>query len=158
MLLWIVAGLSLAVAAYVCGGRKWLKSKPWMRWLYDSRLGQWVELRLFRKSETILWARWLQTLGYGLTALVNLGEVDLSPLLLVLPERWHWVVHVAPLVIALAGHIQVQLRLDTTKPIELVALPNEGLPADVRSVVIAAEMRNDQAVEVIKEAKSAGEV
>jgi hypothetical protein len=130
MVLWIVAVLSAVVALYVCGGRQWLKSKSWMAWLYDSWLGQWVELKAFKKSESILWGRWLQAVGYGLTAIAGIGGIDLSPLLLVLPDNLHWVVHLAPLAIALAGHIQVQLRLGTTKPIEEVALPND-VPPDI---------------------------
>jgi hypothetical protein len=156
MWLWIIAALSVVVAAYVCGGRKALKRQWWMAWLYKSWLGEAAELHLFKKSESILWARWLQILGYGLTALVSMGQVDLSPLLLVLPEGWHWVVHVAPLVISAAGHIQVHLRLDTTKPIELVALPND-VPAEVENVALAAEHMKEQAIAVV-EASKAGPV
>lgn len=157
MALWIVALLVALVAWYVVAGRAWLQGKRWMAWLYRSRTGEWVERTFFRRSESVLWGRFLQVLGYGLTAIAGLGGIDLTPLALVLPSNLAWLVHVAPLVISLAGHIQVQLRLATTKPIELVDLP-EQVPPEVKSIVVAAEMRKDQAIAVVQEAKAAGAV
>lgn len=157
MKLWIIAGLSTLVALYVIGGRKWLKSRPWMVWLYQSPLVQWVELRAFKKSESILWGRFLQALGYGLSFVASFGGIDLTPLAAVLPDGWSWVVPVTPLIIALAGHIQVQLRLETTKPIELVALP-DAVPPDVAQAADTANAVNAQAVAVVTQAKRAGDV
>lgn len=157
MMLWIVALLSLLVAIYVVAGRQWLKAQPWTAWFYRLPFVEWIERTVFKKSESILWGRFLQALGYGLSAIASLGGIDLTPLAAVLPDGWAWLVSILPLVIALAGHIQVQLRLDTTKPIELVALP-----ADVPPVVAAAaatvEQTNNDAVALVQEAKKAGEV
>ncbi len=157
MTLWIVALLIAFFAWYVIKGRSWLKDKPSMAWLYKSRAGEWIERTFFKKSESILWGRFLQALGYGLSAIASLGGIDLTPLAAALPENMSWVVFALPLAIALAGHIQVQLRLDTTRPIELVNLP-ENVPADVQASMTAAELRKDQAVAVVQEAKAAGAV
>lgn len=157
MTLWVVAILSLAVAAYVCGGRKWLRAQPWTGWFYKLPFVEWIERTVYKKSESILWGRFLQALGYGLSAVASLGGIDLTPLALVLPEGWAWIVHALPLVIALAGHIQVHLRLDTTKPIELVALPAD-VPADVAAAAMTVEAANAEAVAVVKEARKSGEV
>jgi len=157
MMLWIVALLIAFVAWYVIAGRTWLLAKPWMAWLYKSRVGEWLERRFFMKSESVLWGRFLQALGYGLAALASLGGIDLTPLALVMPEKWAWTVHIMPLVISLAGHVQVQLRMETTKPIELVNLP-DNLPGDVAQVVAKTEAANEKAIAVIDGAKQAGEV
>ena len=157
MTLWIVALLIAFVAWYVIAGRAWLQGKPWMAWLYKSRAGEWVERTFFMKSESVLWGRFLQALGYGLTAIASLGGIDLTPLALVLPDKLAWTVHILPLVISLAGHVQVQLRLGTTKPIELVNLP-EDVPASVARAAEDAEAVKDRAVVVIEEAKQQGKV
>lgn len=152
-MLWIFAFLIAFFAWYVLRGRTWLQPKPWMHWLYKSRLGEWVELTFFKKSETILWARFLQAMGYGLTAVSSLGGIDLTPLALVLPDGLDWIVPVLPLVIALAGHIQVQLRLDTSKPIELVAIADKDMTPAVVEAAAVAEATKVEAVAVVKEAE-----
>lgn len=157
MLLWIIAGLSAFIAWYVVAGRKWLKAKPSMAWLYTSTFGEWVERTFFKKSESILWARFLQFLGYGLTALNALDGIDLTPLTLLLPDQLDWIVPVLPLLISAAGHIQVKLRLETTKPIELVDLPHD-VPAEVVEAQQIVEVAKDHAVAAVQEAKQAGAV
>jgi len=88
MTLFIVLGvLTVLVAAYVMGGAKWLKSKPW-----TARFFAWIEpfeIVCWRKSESILWARFLQGVGLILTGLSSLGQFDLSPIMPLLPERYH---------------------------------------------------------------------
>lgn len=157
MTIWVVAILSLIVAIYACGGRKWLKAQPWAAGFYQLPVIAWIERVFFKNSESILWGRFLQALGYTLSAIASLGGIDLTPLALVLPQGWSWVVSILPLVIALAGHIQVQLRLDTTKPIELVALP-PNVPADVAVAAMKVEAANEQAVAIVQEAKQSGAV
>jgi hypothetical protein len=157
MKLWIVAALVILVALYVIGGRKWLKSKPWMKWFYKLPLVQWVELTFFKKSESILWGRFLQVLGYGLTFVAGLGGIDLTPMALVLPENLRWLVSLFPMVIALAGHIQVQLRMETTMPIEQVALP-DNVPPQVAEAAAVATRANEQVTATIVEAKQAGQI
>lgn len=152
MMLWIVAVLSVVVAAYVLGGRTWLISRSWMQWFYRSRVVDWVELHLFKKSTSVLWGRFLQTIGYGLSAVAGLGGIDLSPLAAVLPDRLNWIVSLLPLLISLAGHVQVQLRLDTTSPIELVAVSNDVADKAAPAMEQAAAAKLD-AVAAVQEIK-----
>lgn len=150
-----LAIFSALVALWVIWWRPWLKTKAWARGFFA-----WIEpieLVGWKKSESILWGRFLQFLGYGLTFAASLNGVDLTPLALVLPENLRWIVPLTPMAIALAGHIQVQLRMDTTKPIELIALP-EVVPADVAQLAAKVDSANEQAVAVVQEAKKAGEV
>lgn len=120
--LWAMAVLVPFTAWYVLWGRTWLKPKPWMQWLYHSRVGEWAEIYLFSKSESVLWGRFLQFVGYGTSAILTFGNVDLTPLALVLPENLQWIPPVMPVVLSVAGHIQVKLRKDTKTPLDMIAM------------------------------------
>lgn len=157
--LWTLAILVPVAAWYVLKGRTWLKSKPWMQWLYTSRVGEWTEINLFSKSESVLWGRFLQFVGYGCTLILQFGDVDLTPLALVLPEGLQWVPPVAPIVISVAGHIQVKLRKDTRTPLEIVALPEaEKQKPEVAAAIESldkAKVEAAVAVAIVKEEAAA---
>ena len=144
VVLWTLAVLVPFLAWYTIWGRTWLKTKSWMGWLYHSRFGEWTEIYLFKKSETVLWGRTLQAVGYVLTAIASLGGIDLTPIAAILPEKLQWLPPLLPLIISIAGLIQVKQRIDTTEPLAITALPNSVK----QDPPVAA------ALEVLKEAKT----
>ncbi len=142
-----LAVLTLLIVIYVAGGRTWLQRQPWaagfFRWIEP------IEIKCWRKSETLLWARFLQALGLVLTALSSLGQFDLSPIMPFLPDRYRWVPSMLPLIISMAGSLNEQLRKATTKPLELVELP-DALPPAVAAAVATADATKEMAVEAVK--------
>jgi len=108
-----------------------------------------IEITLWRKSETILWARFQQLCGILLTLLTEMGTLDLSPLFPLLPEKYKWLPSMLPLVISVAGRVSEMQRLDTTKPVQLVELP-DVLPPHVAEVVREAEVTKQNAVAVVE--------
>ena len=158
VILWTLAVMVPLMVWYVLWGRSWLKSKPGMQWLYKSTVGEWTEVNLFSKSESVLWGRTLQFIGYVLTAIAGLGGIDLTPIALVLPERLRWIVPVMPLVISVAGHIQVKLRKDTTLPLEVVALPGAAMTPAVTTAVHNLETVKVEAVAVVAAEAEAAKV
>lgn len=152
-----VAILLALILWYALAGRAWLKSKSWAQGFFA-----WVEpieIALFKKSETILFARLLSGLGAILTVLTQLGEINLTPLMPFVPEKYQAVVNVAfnclPLLITAVGWMVEKLRNRTTKPIELVAVPESATPPEVKEAIEVAEIAKVQAVEAVKEAKVA---
>lgn len=123
--------LTVIVALYVVVIRPWLRKTEWAKPFFANPVTEWIELHLFRKSETLMWARYRMALGTTLTALQSFGAIDITPLItvltFVLPDQYDWVAQVIatgwPMVFALAGAIAEILRRDTTKSLELVAVP-----------------------------------
>ena len=76
--------------------RRWLKTKTWAQSFFA--LIEPIELAIYKKSETILFARSLQALGIVGSAMAWLGGVDLTPLYAVLPEHWKWIIPLVPLI------------------------------------------------------------
>lgn len=112
-------GLAAFVALYVVWLRPWLRDKPWAQGFF-ARVEP-VEIVLWRKSESILWARFLQAVGLVVPLLQFIGAVDITPYLAIVPDGY------APyllLVIFVAGQIGERLRKDTTKPLDVVAAPD----------------------------------
>lgn len=142
-----IAILALLIAAYAAGGRKWLKTKPWMAGFFAKI--EPMEILLWRKSESILWARFLQGLGLLLTALTALGTFDLSPLFPLLPDKYRWVQPMLPLIISAAGAMNEALRRSTSKPLELVEVP-DAAPPRVAAAVATAEATKEIAVAAVK--------
>lgn len=141
---------TLLVLAYVVGGRAWLRGRPWAEGFF-ARIER-VEIKLWRKSEVILWARFQQVLGIVLTLLTQIGTLDLSPLFPLLPDNMKWLPAFLPLIISVAGKLEEWNRLRVTKPIELVEAPDNGSP-DVAEALEAAHLINQEAVEIVKEEK-----
>lgn len=147
----IVVILTLLIAAYVLYGRAWLKSKPWSAGFFA--LIEPVEIALYRKSETVLWARFKMLIGLLLTFLTQIGSIDITPLMPLVPDEWEGTFRtlfgLIPLVITMVGWADEKLRVGTTKPIELVELP-DVLPPKLAAVVEAAEVSKDKAVAVVE--------
>lgn len=148
--------LAAFVALWVTLVRPWLRTKSWA-----ARFFAWiepVEIALWRKSETILWARLKMVVGVLLTVLTQIGTLDITPIMPLVPDAYEdlfrTIFGLLPLIITLMGWIDEQLRKDTTKPIEVVAAP-EAVKAALPEVV-AAEVANIQAVAAIDVAKAEG--
>lgn len=149
----VITGLLLAYALW---GREWLKTKPRAQPFFD-----WIEpieILLFKKSETILFARMLSGLGLVLTFLTQISTIDLTPIMPFVPEKYAVYVHVVfnsmPLVITALGAIVERLRNQTTKPLELVAVADKVVaenPALAQTIAKADEIK----VEAVAETKVA---
>jgi hypothetical protein len=154
IILAVITGLLLVYALW---GREWLKSKVWAQGFFE-----WVEpieIALFKKSETILFARLLSGLGGVLTILTQLGSIDISPILPLVPDKYAGIVQTAygflPLLITGVGAIVEWLRNRTTKPIELVAIAETEITPVVANAILAADMAKVEAVAAVAEQKAA---
>lgn len=149
----VLTAITGLLLLYALAGRAWLKSKPWAQGFFG-----WVEpleILLFKKSETILFARLKMLTGLLLMLLSQIGTIDLSPLMPFVPEQYQGIVRVAfnfmPLIITAVGYMDESLRNATTKPIELVAVPEVGLTPEVKVAIAQADEAKDQAVAVVKD-------
>lgn len=149
--------ISLLLTWYALWGRAWLKSKPWaapfFAWVEP------IEVALYKKSETILFARLLSGLGAILTVLTQIGEINLTPFMPFVPEKYQTAVNAAvnclPLLISLVGWMVERLRIRTTKPVEIVAIPDAKLTPEAVQAIGVAEAAKDQAVAAVEQAKAA---
>lgn len=137
VILLILTGL---IAIYVTWLRPWLREQPWAQGFFTHPVIEWMELKLWAKSESILWARWQQFLGIVLAVTGALGGIDWSAVAILTPDYIDPFLPAAPLILNVLGTIAEALRRDTTKPLEVVALPAEKPPE-----VIAAVARVDAA-------------
>lgn len=141
--------LGVFVIWYALWGRPWLKSKPWMAWLYQSKVGEWVETHVFKKSETILWSRFL-TLAGVIPSILEIAEKFNVPAvqgLLPEPLQGGWTI-----AFIIIGVINEMLRNRTTRPIEIVAAP-EAVKAALPEVK-EMEQAKVAAVEAVKVAEA----
>lgn len=140
-MLWLIVILFVALAVwYALWGRAWLIKQPWAQGFFA-----WIEpyeILLFKKSQTILWARLKVLAGFILMALAQFGTIDLTPLMPFVPDQYQGTVKFAfnllPLIVTLDGSIGEKLRNTTTKPIELIAAPTTA-------ATVAAESKVDEA-------------
>jgi hypothetical protein len=146
----VITGLLLA---YALKGREWLKSKPWAQGFFAAV--EPIEILFFKKSETILFARLKMLTGFLLMILSQVGTIDLTPIMPFVPEQYQGVLRVAfnlmPLIITAVGWMDERLRNGTTKPIELVAVPETGQTAEVKVAIAQAEDAKEQAVAIVKD-------
>jgi hypothetical protein len=149
---------SLILTWYALWGRAWLKSKSWAQPFFD-----WIEpieLVLFKKSETILFARLKILTGLMLAVLTNLGTIDLTPIMPFVPEKYQGWLHIAfnlaPLMLSVVGWMDEQLRKRTTLPIEVVAVPDKTIAENpkVAEAVAMAVATKTEAVAAVNEAKA----
>jgi hypothetical protein len=159
----ILAIITALLLWYALQGRDWLKSKSWAQGFF-ARVEP-IEILLFKKSETILAARTLKILGLVLTGLQQFAGIDLTPILPLVPEKYQHMMTIAvnslPMVISVIGWMVEKLRNKTTKPIELVAVPDKVVaesPA-LQDVIAKADDAKVEAVAVtaaaVEEAKAA---
>lgn len=159
MILTIIGIIAALVAFYAVLGRDLLKGTTW-----GSRIISFiepVELALWRKSETILWARFKVLIGALLAVLTSVGTLDLTPFVTFLPNEHQdiarKIVGLLPLVISVVGLIDENLRRNTTKPLAVVAVPSNA-PSAVAEAVQAVEESNREAVAAVTEARAEGKV
>ncbi len=154
----VITGLLLW---YALQGREWLKSKSWAQGFFA-----WVEpveILLFRKSETILFARLKVVVGAVLTLLTQIGSIDLTPLMPFVPEKYqpyvNFAINLLPMVISGMGLLDEKLRNATTKPIELVAVADKVVaenPVVAQAIAKADDLKVEAvAVTAVAEAKAA---
>jgi hypothetical protein len=141
---------SILVLVYVLWGRDCLKPifprffafiEPAERWLWN-------------KSETILWSRLLMLIGVLPVVLDHIQLLNVPSVISVIPAKYQ---PYMTLIFTLIGIISEVLRRHTTKPLEMVALPDK-VPPDVAIAVKEAEVAKKQAVAVVNEAKREGQV
>jgi hypothetical protein len=115
------------------------------------------ELWVYKKSETILWARFKVFIGLLLTTLTQAQVIDITPLMPLVPDAWEPTIKILwgmlPMFISFLGLVDEKLRNDTTKPIELVALPEakKEIP-EVKAILEAAQETKEAAVAVAEAA------
>lgn len=146
----IVIGIILWYALH---GRDWLKSKPWAQGFFEAI--EPIEIFVYKKSETILVARSLQVLGAILTILTWFGSIDITPIMPLVPEKYHAYVYAAysllPLALNGLGAIVERLRNKTTKPIELVEVPDKVVaetPKIAEAMAVAEDAKTEAVAEV----------
>lgn len=166
VLFWVIAVLLAMASFYIIVGRPWLKRQAWAAPFFD--FIEPLEIRLWQKSETLLAAR-LLSWGAGMVAIYDAVSVFAAPLIGLdwTPVTAQLLIHIQPemrpIVVtsafSLLGALIEWLRRCTTKPLELVAVPEaQPLPGPVQEAVFRAEALKDVAVEAVKEAKAEGTV
>src|SRR3990167_7977487 len=146
--------LVLIVVVYALWGRTWLHDKPWAQgfiaWIEP------IEITLWKKSETILFARFKMIVGVALTVLTQMGAIDITPLMPFVPDKYEPLVRLGfnmlPLILTMLGAIDERLRRDTSTPLEVVALPDKVIAESPKlaEAVAAAEVAKVEAVAVVK--------
>lgn len=157
-LTWILVVAAL-VTAYAVFLRPWLREQSWAQGYF--RFVDPIELALWKKSETILFARVQIVLGLTITALTSAGAIDITPLMPLVPDAWEPVVlfawNLLPLTLTVLGWISEKLRKDTTKPLELVAVSEaEKEKPAVAEAIATAEVAKIEAVAAVEVAKVEG--
>ena len=147
--------LAVLLTVYALWGRSWLKGTSW-----GARFLTWIEpfeIALYKKSETILFARLKIASGLLLAFLTNIGTIDLTPIMPFVPEKYQVWVHAAfnlmPLILSIVGWMDQSLRNRTTLPIEVVAVPEKVLAENpkVAEAVAMAQVTKVEAVAAVKE-------
>lgn len=146
--------LTAFVILYVAMFRPWLRQKSWAEGFF--RLIEPVELHLWRKSETILFARFKMLIGMLLSLLTSIGQINIEPILVFFHPEQQGKVRLAlgllPLAITIIGWVDEQLRKDTSKPLELVAVP-ENKPPEVAQAIMQADVAKVEAIAAVDVAK-----
>lgn len=157
-LLTILFLLTAFMLAWVVWGRAWLKAQPWAWSIRFFALIEPIEIALWSKSETLLWSRFLPVLMALSGFLTWLGAIDVSPLYIMLPDKYHpWLAALPFVTVGLLGIVNEILRWQTTKPVEIVAVPDAAPPAVVAAIA-EAEVAKDNAVAEIKAEKQSGDI
>lgn len=147
----IIAVVAALIAVYAVWLRPWLRKKTWAQGFMLAI--EPYEITLYRKSETILWARLKQLVGVLLTVLTSVGAIDMAALMPFIPDRYQWAPALLPLLITVVGAIDEKLRSDVSKPIEVTELPQAKTP-EVAAAVAKADAANVAAVVAVEVAKA----
>lgn len=126
-----LAIISVLFAGYVVWLRPWMRDKEWAKPFFAFM--EPVEIALWSKSETILKARAKMVVGFLLTIMTQIGTLDITPLMPIVPERYRTMVTVAfnliPMILVIGGWVDEKLRKDTGTPLPIVALPDAAVAA-----------------------------
>lgn len=153
---WLIAPAALFIFLiwYALSGRAMLKTKPWAQPTF-ARIEP-IETVLYRKSETILWARFKMLTGVSLTLLTQIGAIDITPIMPLVPDKYSGPVRIAfnllPLIITVIGMMDEKLRNATSQPMELVALPDKAITPRIAEALALADSTRTEAVAVVKDA------
>jgi hypothetical protein len=135
--------------------RKWLKTQPWAQGFFSAI--EPIEIALFQKSETILMGRLLWVGGLFVTfydaVATFVHTLDITPLttrifdwLQIPPDMRNLTATAA---IGIIGLFINRLRKTTTKPLELVAVPDAQVTPAAATAMAKAETAKDQAVAAV---------
>ena len=157
----LVLALIVALAfIYALVLRPWLKKQTWAQGFFASVDA--LESALFKKSETILVGRLLWIGGLFVTFYDGLAvfvhSLDITPLttrifdwLQVPPDMRNLS---ATAFIGIVGLLINRLRKSTTKPLDVVALPQSQVTPAAAQAIAKADHANQQAVQAVAEARS----
>ena len=157
----LVLALLVALAfIYALVLRPWLKKQSWAQGFFASVDS--VESALFKKSETILVGRLLWIGGLFVTFYDGLAtfvhSLDITPLttrifdwLQIPPDMRNLS---ATAMIGIIGLIINKLRKTTTKPLDVVALPQAQVTPAAAQAIAKVDAANEQAVQAVAEAKT----
>lgn len=144
-----ITAVTVLVALYVTILRPWMRTTTWGE-AFLAKIEP-IEYTLYRKSESIFWARFKVLLGTVLTLIMT---TDLTPVMGIIPEKYRVVAAAAPTIaLMLDGVIGEWLRRDTTKPLDVVSLRTDA-PEEAKAAAADADAVSKEAVEVIREAKA----
>jgi hypothetical protein len=156
----LVLALIVALAfLYALVIRPWLKKQSWADGFFAAI--EPFEIALFKKSETILVGRLLWVGGLIVTFYDGIAlfvhSLDITP---VTTRIFDWL-HIPPdmrnltatAFIGIIGLLINRLRKTTTKPIELVAVPEAKVTPAAAQAMAKAETAKDQAVAAVAEVK-----
>lgn len=152
MLVWILVPVAIVVGLVLLRPtlKHWFPS--FFSWIEP------VEIALWKKSETILFARLKIFIGLLLTFLTQAGAIDITPLMPFVPDQWEGIVKAAwncvPLAISILGMMDERLRNQTTKPIELIAVAEKDMTPKVEAAIAKVEAVNTQAVAAVVAAEA----
>jgi hypothetical protein len=157
----LVLALLVALAfIYALVLRPWLKKQSWAQGFFASV--DTVEATLFKKSETILVGRLLWVGGLFVTFYDGLAtfvhSLDITPLttrifdwLQIPPDMRNLS---ATALVGLLGLMINKLRARTTKPLELVAIPDAKVTPAAAVAMAQADIAKDEAVQAVAEVKT----
>lgn len=151
----VLASIVAFLLVYAIVLRPWLKKQAWAQGFFASI--DMLESALFKKSETILVGRLLWVGGLFVTFYDGLAtfvhSLDITPLttrifdwLQIPPDMRNLSATAA---IGIIGLIINKLRKTTTKPLELVAVPDAQVTPAAAQAMAKAETAKDQAVEAV---------
>lgn len=117
----ILLGVVIWFALWVTIVRPFLRTRDWAWSQAMFRIIEPIEIWLWNKSETILWARFQAVVALLLAFLPWIGAIDVTPWLTAIPEQHHWWVKLIPVgALALNSLVTEVLRRDTTMPLKEV--------------------------------------
>jgi hypothetical protein len=139
--------------------RPWLKKQPWAEGFFTAI--EPFEIALFKKSETILVGRLLWVGGLIVTfydgLAVFIHSLDMTPVTTRIFDWLHIPSDMRSLslsaFVGIIGLIINRLRKTTTKPLELVSVPEAKVTPSAAQAMAKAEVAKDQAVAAVSEVK-----